>query len=105
MQIGFTELFHALFNLDKIFIRKGFVAIKVIIKTLFDGGTDGDFDAWEKLFDSLGHEVSGAVPVNLFAGAGLEGMQYQIGILFDKMIKVAELAIYFSANCRVRQAR
>ena len=57
-QGGLGDFGHALFDLFEIFRAERGLAQKVVIKSVFDGRPDGDFDIGSKQVpDRLGHDV------------------------------------------------
>ncbi len=75
-QILSAQFFHALFNFLQIFVAEGFFPIKIVVKTLLNGWTDGNLNIRPELFYCLCHQVSGAMPIELFAFVRLKCMYY-----------------------------
>ncbi len=60
---GLGEFSHLLFDQFEIFRGERFVSIEIVVKSLFDGWTDGHLDVFaEHFLDSQGHDVGCRVP-------------------------------------------
>src|SRR3989338_360087 len=92
--------FHLRFKTRQVFVRKFFVAVKVVIKPVFNRGADRKLYTGEKALNCLGKNMcSGMTQPNKFFGAGVFRMlllDYDLTLLWQK-------AEYYTASAGSRQ--
>ena len=84
---------HFLFNFHQILRRKGLLNVKIVVKAVFNRGTNGELRIRKQVFHRHGHQMAGAVKKHLSAlgigkGNGRDGL-----ILFDGSEQVGHLAV------------
>ena len=89
---------HFLFDGFELFFAEGVFGIKVIVKTVFDGGADPKFRTGEKVLHRFSQKMGAAVTENVFAFVIVPGEDLQRHIVIEDGIEVHDLAIHFAGK-------
>ena len=101
--ILFREFMHARFDRGEVFGRKGTFVLKVVVKAVFNGGSDRHFRRRIQFFDSLRHEVGGRVAQKLKPFGVLGGDNRHRRILFKLIGQIDELTVNLAAEGSLRE--
>ena len=82
------DFLHALFDRHQVFGRKGFFAIKIVIKPILDGRAEGHLYAGIKFLYGFGHDMGGVVPQQLQRFLAVTGDNGDRGVAVDHMGQV-----------------
>ena len=91
------DFFHLFFDFVEILRPEGNFHVEIVVKSVVDGGADGQFGAGVEAFDRLGQHVGSGVPKCLFTVLFVEGENFQVAVLIDGSAQVGNIAVDASA--------
>ena len=92
---GFDDLCHLVFDFFEVINGERFFNVEVIIESVIDSRTDGEFCTGEKMKNSLGHDMGSGVPESFFTIRIVEGEDFNFAVFFDGCTKVTAFAVDF----------
>ena len=96
---GFDDFSHFVLNFFEIVNGERLFNVEVIVKSVIDGGADGEFCVREKMENSLCHNMGSGVPESFFAVRIVKSEDLYFTVFFDRGTKVAAFAVDFCSAC------
>ena len=94
-QGGSGQLSHFCFDTLKVFRAEGNRTVKIVVKTILDGGANGDLDFLaEQNLDGLCHKVGCGVPENFEARFGVRNDGLDRGVGMQRRCQIDQVTIY-----------
>ena len=93
-QILSDDLPHPLFDVLQVIGSERLRLVKIVIKSVFDGGTDGDLDIGIERFDGLGHDVGGRMAENIQSLSGIGADKTNVGVIRGRSIQIDEFPVH-----------
>ena len=72
--------------------------IKIVVKTVFNGGTDPEFRAGEKILHRFGQQMGTAVAEHIFPFIIVPGEDFQRHIVVKNGVQIHHFAVHFAGE-------